>query len=444
MKILSDHLFNDVGKCLTFHCLCACAGNYHPPWFAAFSMTWNVLSGISFSLELLILYELIVVLVLSKLKKFNLIPAIYLVGRFIIAPIGIFGFLIHKYMTTKKAIDNEQRFLRRQQHSMPRRYSYSDIIAITNNFENKLGQGGFGTVYKGQLRDGFSVAVKMLDNPKCNDEDFINEVSIIGRIHQVNIVWLMGFCSEGCHRALVFEYMANGSLDKLLFSREAERHLVGWEKLLQIALGTARGIEHLHGGCNVCILHSDIKPQNVLLDNNFIPKVSDFGLSKFYPEEKDFVSISTTRGTIGYIAPEMISRNLGAVSCKSDVYSFGMLLLEMAGRRNSNSKGNCSSELYFLSWVYDHLIERADLQLENVTEIEAAIPRKLCLVGLWCIQKAASDRPSMTKVVEMLEANVDDLQLPPNALSFPQSISKEPQSDSSTELLISDTVEQSL
>eukprot|EP00258_Populus_trichocarpa_P049418 XP_024465437.1 rust resistance kinase Lr10 [Populus trichocarpa] len=393
---------------------CYKSGNYHPPWFAAFSMTWNVLS------------------------------AIYLVGRFILAPIGIFGFLIHKYMTTKKAIDNEQRFLRRQQHSMPRRYSYSDIIAITNNFENKLGQGGFGTVYKGQLRDGFSVAVKMLDNPKCNDEDFINEVSIIGRIHQVNIVWLMGFCSEGCHRALVFEYMANGSLDKLLFSREAERHLVGWEKLLQIALGTARGIEHLHGGCNVCILHSDIKPQNVLLDNNFIPKVSDFGLSKFYPEEKDFVSISTTRGTIGYIAPEMISRNLGAVSCKSDVYSFGMLLLEMAGRRNSNSKGNCSSELYFLSWVYDHLIERADLQLENVTEIEAAIPRKLCLVGLWCIQKAASDRPSMTKVVEMLEANVDDLQLPPNALSFPQSISKEPQSDSSTELLISDTVEQSL
>jgi serine/threonine protein kinase len=392
-----------------------------------------------------LLYELIVVLVLSKLKKFNLIPAIYLVGRFILAPIGIFGFLIHKYMTTKKAIDNEQRFLRRQQHSMPRRYSYSDIIAITNNFENKLGQGGFGTVYKGQLRDGFSVAVKMLDNPKCNDEDFINEVSIIGRIHQVNIVWLMGFCSEGCHRALVFEHMANGSLDKLLFSRETELLLVSWEKLLQIAVGTARGIEHLHGGCSVCILHLDIKPHNVLLDSNFIPKVSDFGLAKFYPREKDFVSISTTRGTIGYFAPEMISRNLGAVSCKSDVYSFGMLLLEMAGRRRkSNSKGNCSSDVYFPSWVYDHLSEGGDLELENVTEIEAAIARKLCIVGLWCIQKAASDRPTMTKVVEMLGANIDDLQLPSNALSFPQSISKEPQSDSSTESLIPETADRSL
>lgn len=388
---------------------------YLPLWFAAFSVVWDFLS------------------------------AVYLVGRFILAPIGIFGFLIHKYMTTKKASGNEEIFLVNQQHLMPKRYTFSDIIAITNNFKDKLGQGGFGNVYKGQLRDAFLVAVKMLGNAKCNDEDFINEVSIIGRIHHVNIVRLVGFCSEGSYRALVFEYMANGSLDKLLFSRETELLLVSWEKLLQIAVGTARGIEHLHGGCSVCILHLDIKPHNVLLDSNFIPKVSDFGLAKFYPREKDFVSISTTRGTIGYFAPEMISRNLGAVSCKSDVYSFGMLLLEMAGRRRkSNSKGNCSSDVYFPSWVYDHLSEGGDLELENVTEIEAAIARKLCIVGLWCIQKAASDRPTMTKVVEMLGANIDDLQLPSNALSFPQSISKEPQSDSSTESLIPETADRSL
>jgi len=442
-----NHFFSEVVRGLTFRCLCVCADYYLPLWFAAFSVVWDFLSGIYFTnrnSQVLTLAELIV-LVLSKLTNFILIPAVYLVGRFILAPIGIFGFLIHKYMTTKKASGNEEIFLVNQQHLMPKRYTFSDIIAITNNFKDKLGQGGFGNVYKGQLRDAFLVAVKMLGNAKCNDEDFINEVSIIGRIHHVNIVRLVGFCSEGSYRALVFEYMANGSLDKLLFSRETELLLVSWEKLLQIAVGTARGIEHLHGGCSVCILHLDIKPHNVLLDSNFIPKVSDFGLAKFYPREKDFVSISTTRGTIGYFAPEMISRNLGAVSCKSDVYSFGMLLLEMAGRRRkSNSKGNCSSDVYFPSWVYDHLSEGGDLELENVTEIEAAIARKLCIVGLWCIQKAASDRPTMTKVVEMLGANIDDLQLPSNALSFPQSISKEPQSDSSTESLIPETADRSL
>jgi hypothetical protein len=248
--------------------LCVCADYYLPLWFAAFSVVWDFLSGIYFTnrnSQVLTLAELIV-LVLSKLTNFILIPAVYLVGRFILAPIGIFGFLIHKYMTTKKASGNEEIFLVNQQHLMPKRYTFSDIIAITNNFKDKLGQGGFGNVYKGQLRDAFLVAVKMLGNAKCNDEDFINEVSIIGRIHHVNIVRLVGFCSEGSYRALVFEYMANGSLDKLLFSRETELLLVSWEKLLQIAVGTARGIEHLHGGCSVCILHLDIKPHNVLLE----------------------------------------------------------------------------------------------------------------------------------------------------------------------------------
>uniref|UniRef100_A0A6N2MRJ2 Protein kinase domain-containing protein n=1 Tax=Salix viminalis TaxID=40686 RepID=A0A6N2MRJ2_SALVM len=394
---------------------CPRSDYYLSPWFDALSLVWNFLS------------------------------VIFFVGRFILAPIGIFGFLVHKYMTTKKAFGNEEVFLVNRQNLMPRRYAFSDIIAITNNFKDKLGQGGFGNVYKGQLRDAFLVAVKMLDNDKCNDEDFINEVSIIGRAHHVNIVRLVGFCSEGSNRALVFEYMANGSLDKLLFSRETELVLVSWEKLLQIAVGTARGIEHLHGGCSVCILHLDIKPHNVLLDSHFIPKVSDFGLAKCYPREKDFVSISTTKGTLGYVAPEVISRNLGSVSCKSDVYSFGMLLLEMARRRrDSDSKRNCSSDVYFPSWVYDHLSGRGDLELGNVAETEAAIARKLCIVGLWCIQKAASDRPSMTKVVEMLGADIDDLQLPSNALSFPQSISNEPQSDSSTKLLMPDTADQSL
>ncbi|KDP35008.1 hypothetical protein JCGZ_09296 [Jatropha curcas] len=376
----------------------------------------------------------------------DILLAINLIARFILAPIVIVAFLIHKYRT-KKTEDDKEKFLPNQQSLVPKRYSYSDVVAITSNFKDKLGQGCFGTVYKGQIRNGL-VAVKILGSSKFSDEDFINEVSTIGKIHHVNVVRLVGFCSEGSHRILLFEYMANKSLDKYIFSREMELLPLSWERLLEIALGTARGIEHLHIGCDVCILHFDIKPHNVLLDQNFIPKVSDFGLAKFYPKEYDFVSVSTTRGTIGYIAPELISKNVRAVSCKSDVYSFGMLLLEMVrGKRNIDVKGDADSsgKDYFPSWVYDHINEGGDLELENVSKVEAAIAKKLCIVGLWCIQKNASDRPLMTKVVEMLQGRVDDLQLPRNPLAYPDYIAtEEAQSDSSTELLISETVEQSL
>ncbi|KAL5763411.1 hypothetical protein ACOSP7_019675 [Xanthoceras sorbifolium] len=152
--------------------------------------------------------------------------------------------------------------------------------------------------------------------------------------------------------------MPNGSLNRHIFSKKENGQAFSWEKLHEIALGTARGIDYLHNGCDVCILHFDIKPHNILLDCNFIPKVADFGLAKFYPKENDFICVSATRGTIGYIAPELISRNFGVVSSKSDVYSFGMLLLEISGgRRNSFAKATRSSKAYFPSWVYDRIIE---------------------------------------------------------------------------------------
>ncbi|XP_024046705.1 rust resistance kinase Lr10 [Citrus clementina] len=339
---------------------------------------------------------------------------VLIIGRFILAPIVFLVFLIHKYRTTLQTVDNIEKFLHNHQSWMPKRYSYPEIIAVTNHFTHKLGQGGFGSVYKGQLHTGRLIAVKMLENSKFSAEEFINEVSTIGRIHHVNVVQLLGFCSEGSKRALVYEFMPNGSLDRHIFPKESRGQSFSWEKLHEVALGTARGIEYLHNGCDVCILHFDIKPHNILLDHNFIPKVSDFGLAKFHPKENDFVSISATRGTIGYIAPELISRNFGTVSCKSDVYGFGMVLLEMAGgRRNSNMNATRSSKAYFPSWVYDQLNKGGDLELQNVTEIESVIARKLCMIGLWCIQVKPADRPSMTKVLEMLEGSIDDLQMPP-------------------------------
>ncbi|XP_042438897.1 rust resistance kinase Lr10-like [Zingiber officinale] len=340
-----------------------------------------------------------------------------LVGRFVIAPLSIYAFLAYNYWKIiRKPIDSVEKFLQIQQTLTPTRYAYSDIIAMTNHFREKLGQGGFGSVYRGYILGKFPVAVKMLvGSSKFHGEDFISEVSTIGRIHHINVVRLVGFCSEGSKRALIYEYMPNGSLDKYIFSANRGNTFTV-EKLHEVALGIARGINYLHQGCDMQILHFDIKPHNILLDRNFIPKISDFGLAKLYPKDKNVISMSVTRGTIGYIAPELISRNFGIISNKSDVYSFGMLLMEMAGgRHNVDVRAENTSQVYYPSWVYDKLVQlhvsesSHDIEEIVISEME----RKLSMVGLWCIQIKSSSRPSMSHVVEMLEGDVNELQLPP-------------------------------
>lgn len=335
-------------------------------------------------------------------------------------------FLIYKFRRSLVSVDPVEKFLRNHQTLTPTRYSYSDILGMTNHFTEKLGQGGFGSVFKGKLPIDRFIAVKMLSNSAFEGEDFISEVSTIGRIHHVNVVQLIGFCSEGSHRALVYEYMPNGSLDKYIFTKNGRSsHPFSWEKLNEIALGIARGIEYLHQGCDMRILHFDIKPHNILLDHNLTPKISDFGLAKFYPKDDSLpVGSARGRGTIGYIAPELISRNFGVVSYKSDVYSFGMLLLEMAGgRRNADERVQNSSQVYFPAWVYDRLNQGEELEIENATAGERETGRKLCMIGLWCIQMNPANRPSMSKVVEMLEGNCNALQMPPKPFfcSPPQS-----------------------
>ncbi|XP_072984360.1 rust resistance kinase Lr10-like [Typha latifolia] len=335
-------------------------------------------------------------------------------GRFVFAPLSIYIFLAYKFWRTRVSIDNVEKFLRNQQPLTPLRYSYTDLIAITCHFREKLGQGGFGSVFKATLLSGHHVAIKMLGNSKLNGEEFINEVSTVGRIHHINIVQLLGFCSEGSKRALVYEYMPKGSLDKYIFSEKgtsAHRPFT-WEKLNNIALGVARGIDYLHRGCDMQILHFDIKPHNILLDHNFNPKVSDFGLAKLYPKDYSLVSLSAARGTIGYIAPELVSRSFGVISYKSDVYSFGMLLLEMAGgRRNVDPKMKNSSQVYYPSWIYDRLNQGDELMIDKSIEIHE-VERKLCLIGLWCIQMKSANRPSMSKVVEMLEGDTNSMEMP--------------------------------
>lgn len=300
----------------------------------------------------------------------------------------------------------------------PKRYRYWDVKKMTNSFSEKIGKGGYGIVYKGKLDDGCQVAVKILTESKGNIEDFLNEVASISRTAHVNVITLLGFCYEGKKRALIYEYMPNGSLDKFIENKEASDAsclFLEWKILYRIALGIAQGLEYLHQGCSTRILHFDIKPQNILLDENFFPKISDFGLAKLCKQRESIVSMLGMRGTVGYIAPEVFSRNFGGVSHKSDVYSYGMLVLDMVGRRNkSSAQVSHTSESYFPDSIYKHLDEVGGVQLPGTTtEEEEDIVRKMVIVGLWCIQTHPSSRPSMKKVIEMLEGSSHVLEIPP-------------------------------
>ncbi|CAL9239666.1 unnamed protein product [Arabidopsis halleri] len=305
-------------------------------------------------------------------------------------------------------------------------YTYAEVKKITKSFTEVIGRGGFGIVYSGTLCDSRMVAVKVLKDSKGTDgEDFINEVASMSQTSHVNIVSLLGFCCEGSKRAIIYEFLSNGSLDKFISDKSSIS--LDLTALYGIALGVARGLEYLHYGCKTRIVHFDIKPQNVLLDDNFCPKVSDFGLAKLCEKKESIFSMLDTRGTIGYIAPEMISRVYGSVSHKSDVYSYGMLVLEMIGARkkerfDQNPTSNASS-IYFPEWIYKDL-EKADSEdiektdngglIENgISSEEEEIARKMTLVGLWCIQCSPSNRPPMNRVVEMMEGSLEALEVPP-------------------------------
>ncbi|XP_010267957.1 PREDICTED: LEAF RUST 10 DISEASE-RESISTANCE LOCUS RECEPTOR-LIKE PROTEIN KINASE-like 2.1 [Nelumbo nucifera] len=318
--------------------------------------------------------------------------------------------------------ENIEIFLESYGAFVPKRYKYSDIKKMTGSFKDKLGQGGCGTVFKGKHTDGRLVAVKVLTGSKSNGDQFINEVASIGRTNHLNIVSLLGFCFEGSKRALVYEYMPNGSLEKFIYSENVNPSAIfplGWQNLYQIALGIARGLEYLHLGCTMRILHFDIKPHNILLDKDFCPKISDFGLAKLCSTRESHVSLACARGTAGYIAPEFFFGN-GGVSYKSDVFSYGVMVLEMVGGRKNFDLGvNNTSEIYFPHWIYDRLKRQDSLRLERIEKLgDEEIAKKMIVVGLWCIQIDPASRPSMSKVVEMLEGSSQCLQMPPKPPYF--------------------------
>ncbi|CAL1366014.1 unnamed protein product [Linum trigynum] len=346
---------------------------------------------------------------------------------------------------------------------MPVRYSYYHIKKMTGGFKDKIGQGGYGSVYKAKLRSGSFAAVKLLDvNNKApsttragrKGQDFMNEVATIGRIHHANVAHLIGYCSEGSRQALVYEFMPNGSLDKHISHHEGggdqcnTASSLSLEQLYRISLGVARGIEYLHSGCDMQILHFDIKPHNILLDENFTPKISDFGLARLNQAGRDnnIATLTAARGTIGYMAPELFYKNIGGVSYKADVYSFGVLLLEMTGKRgNLNAAETDQSTAYFPSWVHNEVsMPETPIAVGEVKEEEDNIAKKMVMVGLWCIQTKPDDRPPMNKVVEMLEGDLESLQLPPKPFMFAAEAIRENKEGSSSSFVLSSDYTQSV
>ncbi|KAL4394319.1 hypothetical protein AHAS_Ahas02G0140100 [Arachis hypogaea] len=290
-----------------------------------------------------------------------------------------------------------------------RKFSYSELKKATKGFSQEIGRGAGGIVYKAILSDQRIAAVKKLNDAMQGEGEFLAEVSIIGRLNHMNLIEMWGYCAEGKHRLLVYEYMENGSLADNLSSNTLD-----WSKRYNVALGTARGLAYLHEECLEWILHCDIKPQNILLDSNYQPKVADFGLSKLLNRDvlNNDRNFSMIRGTRGYMAPEWVF-NL-AVTSKVDVYSYGIVLLEMITGKNpaADIQAINGDEPYngrLVTWVREKKRECAswveqimDSALgSNYDENKMEI---LARVALDCIEEDNEQRPTMSQVVEMLQS----------------------------------------
>ncbi|XVF31718.1 hypothetical protein REPUB_Repub17cG0016200 [Reevesia pubescens] len=291
-------------------------------------------------------------------------------------------------------------------------FGYKDLQKATKNFSEKLGKGGFGPVFKGTLPDASIIAVKKLESINQGEKEFRAEVGTIGKINHVNLVRLRGFCSEGSRKLLVYDYMPNGSLDSHLFHAK-DSEFLDWKTRYQIALGAARGLAYLHENCIDSIIHCDIKPENILLDVDYFPKLADFGLAKLLGREFSRV-LTTMRGTMGYLAPEWISGV--AITPKADVYSFGMMLLEFVSGRRNFEHTNDEEGTFFPTWAARQVTESADLlklldsRLNGNANLEEL--SRICKVACWCIQDDEIHRPSMGQVVQILEGALD-ANLPP-------------------------------
>uniref|UniRef100_A0A0C9RSN7 Receptor-like serine/threonine-protein kinase n=1 Tax=Wollemia nobilis TaxID=56998 RepID=A0A0C9RSN7_9CONI len=340
----------------------------------------------------------------SSSRKTIIIGAVLGTIAAFVVVLVIFGLLLlrrrQRLRSTQRCVDSSNPLLKR--------FTYKELKIATKNFQDRLGGGEFFSVYKGVLADKTPVAVKRIKNCMNAEKHFQTEMTTVGMLKHENLIGIQGFCSEKSESLLVFDYMPNGSLDSFLFDESKSKYKVlDWKTRFGIALGMAKGIAFLH---QKCIVHCDIKPENILLDANFCPKVAGFGLAKvagrnFRPD------LTSIRGTRGYLAPEWMSGL--PITAKADVYSFGMTLLELiAGRRNADLSIE-SSSMFFPTWAANEMKRGNSLYLgedEHVSwtgNAEVDEIRRATVVGGWCVQESEEARPSMWQVIKILEGTMD-------------------------------------
>ncbi|CAM8966336.1 unnamed protein product [Rhodiola kirilowii] len=316
-----------------------------------------------------------------------------------------------------KELRIEYSFLRKVA-GVPTKFRQSELEDATDKFQSLIGQGASGSVFKGILNDGTAVAVKRINSgEERGDKEFRSEVQAIASVQHINLVRLLGYCVvQGGPKFLVYDFISNGSLANWIFPKtgSSNRHCGGclaWYLRYRVALDVAKALSYLHQDCRSRILHLDVKPENILLDENFRAVVSDFGLSKLMGRDESRI-VTSMRGTRGYLAPEWLLEN--GISEKSDVYSYGMVLLELVGgRRNVRLVEDTKDKKCKRKWEYfpkivnekmkqGKLMEIVDLRLLEGGGVEEREVKRLVHVALWCTQEKAKLRPSMNMVVDML------------------------------------------
>ncbi|XP_020169813.1 putative receptor protein kinase ZmPK1 [Aegilops tauschii subsp. strangulata] len=321
--------------------------------------------------------------------------------------------VVHKWEGRPEIIDEGYTII----SSQFRIFSYRELQKATSCFQEELGSGRSGAVYKGVLDDARKVAVKKLNDVIQGEQEFRSEISVIGRIYHMNLVRIWGFCVEKTHKLLVSEFIENGSLAAVLFDHQSNSPVLQWGQRYNIALGVAKGLAYLHHECLEWIVHCDVKPENILLDRDFQPKIADFGLMKLQQRGSSAEMLSKVHGTRGYIAPEW-ALNL-PINGKADVYSYGVVLLELVkgvrlsrwvaeGEEEVEMAGICSIEILKeklagedQSWLLEFVDHRLDGEFN---QSEATVMLK---IAISCVQEDRSRRPSMSHVVETLLSLVE-------------------------------------